>query len=112
MAENHHLDPKAPQTTGRWLRIAAPIMFLLALSIGFYWKLTLTDQYTWFDHPDMAYLEVPRLQFQASEIHKGRFPLWDPRIWSGQPLIGQTQPGPLFPLNLLFYQLRLRDGYL
>jgi hypothetical protein len=60
----------------------------------------------------MAYLELPRLQMQASEIQQGRFPLWNPRIWTGQPLIGQTQPGPLFPLNLLFYQLRMRDGYL
>ncbi|MCS7026530.1 MAG: hypothetical protein NZV14_17160 [Bryobacteraceae bacterium] len=60
----------------------------------------------------MAYLEIPRLQFQAREIHQGRFPLWDPHIWSGQPLIGQTQPGPLYPGNLLFSLLPLREGYL
>ncbi len=60
----------------------------------------------------MVYIEVPRLNFQAREIHAGRFPLWDPHIWAGQPLIGQTQPGPLYPLNLLLYLLPLRDGYL
>ena len=38
---------------------------LLALTVAFYWKLTLTDQYIWFDHPDQSYLELPRMQFQA-----------------------------------------------
>ena len=85
---------------------------MLALSICFYWKLALTDQYVWFDHPDMAYLELPRLQFQASEIHRGQFPLWDPRIWMGQPLIGQTQPGLLYPFNVAFSMLPLNNGYI
>jgi hypothetical protein len=85
---------------------------MLALSIVFYWKLALTDQYVWFDQPDMAYLEIPRLQFQANEIHRGQFPLWDPRIWMGQPLLGQTQPGPVYPFTLLFYLLPLKNGYI
>jgi hypothetical protein len=89
-----------------------PVAVLFLLSVGFYWKLVLTDQYVWFDHPDMCYLEIPRLEFQAREIHAWHFPLWDPSIWSGQPLVGQTQPGPLYPLNLLFYLLPLRDGYI
>ncbi len=93
----------------RW--IAPAVLF--ALTVGFYWKLALTGQYLWFDHPDMAYIELPRLQYQAYAIARGRFPLWDPFVWSGQPLIGQTQPGPLFPLNLLFFLMRpLEDGYL
>ncbi len=90
---------------------AAPLL-LLALTLAFYWKLALSDQYIWFDHPDMVYLELPRLQFQAYEVQRGRFPLWDPYIWCGQPLLGQTQPGPLFPLNLIFFLLPLEDGRL
>ena len=89
-----------------------PVAVLFLLSIGFYWKLVLTDQYVWFDHPDMCYIEIPRLEFQAREIHAWHFPLWDSSIWSGQPLIGQTQPGPLYPVNLLFYLLPLRGGYI
>jgi hypothetical protein len=90
--------------------VGPAILFLL--TIAFYWKLALSDQYIWFDHSDMSYLELPRLQFQAREIHRGRFPLWDPYIWCGQSLIGQTQPGPLFPLNLLFFLLPLDShGY-
>jgi Predicted membrane protein len=91
---------------------ALPIAILFLLCVGFYWKLVLTDQYVWFDHPDMCYIEIPRLEFQAREIHASHFPLWDSALWMGQPLIGQTQPGPLYPLNLLFYLLPLRAGYI
>ena len=85
---------------------------IAAVCILFYWKLALSSEYVWFDHPDMCYIEIPRLNFEAREIHQGRFPLWDPGIWMGQPLLGQTQPGPVFPLNLLFLLLPLRDGYI
>ena len=92
-------------------RLLAPILLLL-VCVGFYWKLALTGEYVWFDHPDMCYIEIPRLAFQARELHMRHFPLWNPNIWAGQSLIGQTQPGPLFPLGLLFLLLPLRDGYL
>lgn len=92
----------------------AALAILVALVAGFYWKLVLTDEFVWFDHPDMVYLELPRLEFQAREFQqRGRFPLWDPHIWMGQPLIGQTQPGPLNPLNLLMMLWPLDEaGYL
>lgn len=96
------------QSTRRtqWLTILA----IVVTCILFYWKLTISSEYVWFDHPDMCYIELPRLNFEAREIHHGRFPLWDPGIWMGQPLLGQTQPGPVFPLNLLFFLLPLREG--
>jgi hypothetical protein len=112
MAENHHSDRKAPQPAVSWLPELKWLLLLAALTGGFFWKLVLTDQYIWFDHPDMAYLEIPRLQHVAREIHAGRFPLWDPHLWAGQPLIGQTQPGPVYPLNLALASLNLRGGYL
>jgi hypothetical protein len=78
----------------------------------FYWKLAFTRDYVWFDHPDMLQLEIPRLQYQARQMHGKDFPLWNPRIWAGQPHLGQTQPGPVYPLNLLLCLLPLRDGFL
>jgi hypothetical protein len=95
-------------TARRWV----PVLGLIVLSVLFYWKLALTWDYAWFDHPDMCFIEIPRLQMQAREFHNGRFPLWDPYVWMGQPLIGQTQPGPMFPLNLLFGLLPLNNGYI
>ena len=76
------------------------LIFLLCA--GFFWKLVLTDQYTWLDDPDIAYLSVPRIQFQASEWHHLRFPLWDPYTWFGQPFLGQFT-GAAFPLNWPLY---------
>lgn len=93
------------------LRLAAPALLVLLVCV-FFWKLIFTGEFVWFDHPDMVYIEIPRLQFLARELHHGRFPLWDPSIWTGQSLIGQTQPGPLFPLTLLALLYPLRDGYL
>jgi hypothetical protein len=94
---------------GRW--IAGPAL-LAAICAGFYWKLAFTGEYVWFDHPDMAYIQIPRLQFIATEMHAGRIPLWAPNQWAGQPVIGQTQPGAFYPLNLLLCRLPLKDGYL
>lgn len=100
-----------PSNHSRLLR-AAPILALILLNLCFYWKLVLTRQYSWFDTPDMAYIEVPRLQMQAKELQSSRFPFWDPYLWAGQPLIGQTQPGPFFPLNLLFMFLPRKSAFI
>src|SRR5438045_9619756 len=71
---------------------AAACFVLLAIVTGFFWKL-LTTQYTWMDHPDMAYMVLPWYQFEAVSLHSGRFPLWDPHVCGGQPLLGQLQAG-------------------
>src|SRR5258708_9621689 len=91
---------------------AAPIraaVALLLLIIAVYWKLILFPSgYVWFDHYDMCQLEVPSLQFLARGIHSGHFPLWDPHVWAGLPVLGVGQPCPVYPLNLLFLALPLK----
>jgi hypothetical protein len=80
--------------------------------VGFYWKLTLTKQYTWLESPDMANQVLPWFQFQAGEWHKGHFPIWDPFEWAGQSLIGQAQPGVAYPPNWILFLMPLRDGWI
>ncbi|MEO8027923.1 MAG: YfhO family protein [Bryobacteraceae bacterium] len=92
-------------------RLAAPLA-LVALVILFFWKLVLTNQYTWMESPDIANLILPWFQFQAGEWHHGRFPLWDPYGWGGQPLFGQAQPGAAYPLNWLLFLLPLNHGWI
>ncbi len=94
------------------MRRLAPILILALSSVAFYWRIALTDQYIWFDHSDMAYLELPRLQYEAREIHTGHLPLWNNGLFYGQPLIGGIQPGPLYPFNLLFCLLPLDNGFI
>ena len=90
VAEKHHTDWNRARD---WLVAAAWPTLLLVICIGFFWKLVLTDQYTWLDSPDVAYRVLPSYQFQAGEWHAGRFPLWDPNDWAGQTLFGQLQRG-------------------
>jgi hypothetical protein len=92
-------------------RLAGPAV-LLVIVIGFFWKLTLTSQYSWLESPDLANQVVPWFQFQASEFHTHHFPMWDPFLFAGQSLIGQAQPGLAYPLNWILFSLPLEDGHI
>jgi hypothetical protein len=92
-------------------RLLGPAV-LFVIVVLFNWKLVLTNQYTWMENPDGANLVLPWLQFQAGEWHQGRFPLWDPNSWDGQPLIGQAQPGAAYPLNWLLFLAPLKNGWM
>ncbi|MBX9602781.1 MAG: YfhO family protein [Bryobacteraceae bacterium] len=90
--------------------LAGPAL-LIAIVVLFFWKLVLTNQYTWLEQPDLSNLVLPWLQFQASEWNAGRwFPLWDPHSWLGQPLIGQAQPGAAYPFNWLLFLVPLNPN--
>jgi hypothetical protein len=93
------------------LRLAGPSVLLLIVVL-FFWKLVLTNQYTWLESPDAAYLNLPWLQFQAGEWHHYKFPMWDPSGWMGQPLIGQAQPGAAYPPNWLLFLAPLKNGWI
>ncbi len=84
-------------------------MLLLLLCAGFYWKLLFTGQYSFLESPDLAYLDLPRFQFQASEWHHSRFPLWNPNHWYGQPFLAQVL-GAAYPPNWLLFLLPFREG--
>ena len=94
------------------LRRAASPALLLLLAILFYWKLTLASQYTWLDSTDLANQVLPWWNEQARQWHSGNFPTWDPNLWGGQPLVGQAQPGAVYPLNWVLFLTRLKDGQL
>jgi hypothetical protein len=89
--------------------LAGPAVLSL-ITIGIFWKLVLTNHYTWLDNPDIVNQVLPWYQFQATEWHQGRFPLWDPHHWGGQSLIGEGLPGAAYPFNWILFLLPLRDG--
>src|SRR5262245_39046242 len=105
VAEKHHADWNRPAA------FAFPAL-LLVIVICFFWKLILTDQYTWLDSPDYANQVLPWYQYQAGEWHAGRMPLWDPYLWGGQPLLAQAQPGAAYPPNWLLFLAPLRRGWI
>ena len=95
----------------RW-RTPSAIVFLLAITVAFYWKLTVSDAYTWLESPDMAFQVRPWLDFAAREFHAGRFPAWDPYLWGWQSLIGQVQPAVANPLHWILFAMPLRGGHI
>ena len=52
-------------------RTPAALAFLLALTAGFYWKLTISREWTFLESPDQANVVRPWLDFQAREFHAG-----------------------------------------
>lgn len=92
-------------------KLAGPAL-LLILVIGFFWKIVLTDQYSWLESPDMANQVVPWLNYEAQQFHTHHIPLWDPFLFGGQSLIGQGQPGLAYPLNWILFSLPLHRGHL
>lgn len=91
--------------------LSVPALLFLIITC-FYWKLTLSNQYTWMETPDIANQVLPWFQFQAGEWHSGHFPLWDPYEWGGQSLIGQAQPGVTYPFNWILFLWPLRNGWI
>jgi hypothetical protein len=85
---------------------------LALLTVAFYWKLTLTRQFTFLSSPDLVEQVLPWYQMQARAWQEKPWPLWDPYQWCGQPLAGQYQPGALYPLNWPLFRLPLRQGRL
>ena len=91
--------------------LQAPALLFLVCSL-YYWRITLTDEYTWLNSPDLVYQVLPWYEFQASEWHAGRIPLWDPYHWSGQPVLGPVITGAAYPLNWIFFNLPLENGWI
>jgi hypothetical protein len=89
-----------------------PLLFLLGLTALFYWKLIFSGRFTYLDSPDLIGQVVPWYQVQARAWAQGVFPLWDPFVWAGQPLLGQMQPGATFPLNWPLFAAPLVDGHI
>ena len=98
-----------PSESHSRIRIAALLFLILA---AFYWKLTLTRQFEWMAGNDLAEQVLPWFHIQAQEWHAGRLPLWDPYLWTGQPLFGQAQPGAAYPLNWILFLLPLENGHI
>ncbi len=87
-----------------------PLLMLL-ITIGFFWKLTLSGQYSWMDQPDNAGQVMTMLQEETVQWRHGHFPLWDPHLWGGEPIPGQVQPGALNPLFWPLFSIPLNGKH-
>src|SRR5258708_6441391 len=87
-----------------------PLLLILVILTAFYWKLTLTKQFTFLESVDQADQVLPWLELEVFSIRHGAIPLWTPYEWFGQSLIGQVQPGVTSPFTYLLALAPLNDG--
>jgi hypothetical protein len=92
--------PVTDKTQKRAGGAVALLVIAACITIAF-WKIALTTQYTFIESPDIGHQVLPWLQVQASALHKGVLPLWDPYMAGGQPLPGQVQPAVFSPFTWL-----------
>ena len=104
--------PKAYSTFVQRARPFVPAAVLLAIVIGYYWRITLTYEFEWFWGPDLAGQVLPWFDEEARQMQHSRFPLWDPHGWGGQPMLGQGQPGAAYPLNWLLFLTPRTHGHI
>jgi hypothetical protein len=89
------------------------VVLLLVLTTVFFWKLGFSDRFTFLNSPDLVGQVIPWYEMEAKAWDDGYFPMWDPYVWSGQPLVGQMQPGAVFPLNWPLFAAALgEDGHI
>ena len=82
-------------------RTLAIIAFLFLICLVFYWKVLFTNK---FSFPwDMITYYYPSLHFIHEQVRHGSFPLWDPYVFGGFPIIGDPQAGTVYPLNYLLF---------
>ena len=73
---------------------------LLLVTVLFYWKILLTNQFsllTGYESVNQAYAW---LNFWVHSIRQGAWPLWDPYTDSGHIFSGEMQTGAFYPLYL------------
>jgi hypothetical protein len=92
--------------------VVALLVIAVCITIAF-WKLAITNQYTFIESPDIGHQVLPWLEVQAAALHKGVVPLWDPYLLGGQPLAGQVQPAVFSPFTWLLIAAPLdRSGHI
>lgn len=52
---------------------------------------------------DVYTYSLPQKQFLAETLQAGEWPLWNPRVGHGYPVLGESQTGALYPLHVVMY---------
>ena len=77
-----------------------PLILLIVFTVLFFWRLALSDQFTFLDSPDLTYQVLPWYQVQARSWHNGEFPPLGP-LPVGGPVVDWTDAaGGGFPPQL------------
>jgi len=82
----------------KWAPHIPFLLFLSAPIILFHWKILGLGHI--ICGGDMVHCFVPWREFAVNEIRQGRFPLWNPFTFCGNPFTANIQTSLFYPLNL------------
>ena len=86
---------------GAWLPPIIPPIFLVILCLLFFHNVLVGDEY-FFPWDFQAYY-YPVQGFVDASLRSGQFPLWDPYMFLGYPIIGDPQASIFNPVFLLYH---------
>lgn len=91
---------KMPQVNRRGLFY---VLFLLVAASAVFWKFFLIPDYI-LDSEDLhrAHAEYKWTQWRSFHEY-GAFPLWDPTVYGGKSIVGDSLPGVLYPPSFVFW---------
>jgi hypothetical protein len=84
-----------------WKTRTKTLVLLLLVTILFYWKILLTQQFSLLTLPEEVSQGYSWLQFSIHALREGHLPLWDPFTYGGHNFLGETQTSGLSPFNVL-----------
>jgi len=84
-----------------------PIVVLTLLCLAFYWDALWVREYEGLSvlGRDATDMHAHWLRFAAASLKTGRFPLWNPYLFSGQPLVANPQAALFYPPTWLIMVL-------
>ena len=77
-------------------RLWPPIVLAL-LCAAFYWDALWLPSDRVLSGHDLTHMFLPWLDFALSSLRQGRFPLWNPYLFSGHPFVANPQPALFYP---------------
>lgn len=95
-----------------------PIPGDLLVSFYFPWYSGSWEGYNpWTTHKELLNADSIRQiyiwkEFAASQLSNGKFPLWNPYTFSGQPLIANFQSSAFYPLNIFYYLTDAKNAWI
>ncbi|MEK7119714.1 MAG: YfhO family protein [Patescibacteria group bacterium] len=78
------------------------IVFILLIAVFFYRQIFLGQVFYCCDN---LLINIPSKLFLVDELRQGRFPLWNPYIFSGSPFFADINLALLYPMNALYFIL-------
>src|SRR5271165_4521047 len=84
-----------------WKTHSKTLGLLLLITILFYWKILLTQQFSLLTEWEQVSQGYSWFQFSIHALRDGHLPLWDPFAYSGHNFVGEMQTSGFSPVNIL-----------